>query len=540
VAVRGRRGKGEFVYYAPLFDPDSGRGYGRFPFLIETLSAVFGYAPPAERKTAAMYFDPGSRNFQGYEQLARLWRQRGVQRIYAGGWYDDRDCDYGRLVRACHENGILVYCWLEPPMISKRFWDEHPGWRERTALLADAHVDWRYLMDLSDPECRAAAFKEIAALLKQCDWDGVDVAELYFESAEGPKNAVGFTPMNDRVRCGFREQYGFDPVLVFDPSSPHYWKENRADWKNFAAYRRDLCNGLKTDFLEFLVAVRRGGKDLDIVITAIDAALAPELEDYIAEDTAHLLALQKKYGLTLQVEDEWPFWSGKPERYAALGERYRKVVPGHPLLEIDWNVVEDCHEEGAGGLPAAKPTGEEVRQVVYNIDLYQVRPVFYAEDTIYEHDFRNITTVLARQAAVTPLGTGQWAVETPYMVSVHGGIQAVSVRLDGKRWAGGENGNVIVPSGRHTLSFEATGEKDKRIPRLLGISAELKEAEFSENRMEFRYEAPYSRCYAVLAQTPAAVFIDGRREECTLYPSAGGCAVQLPSGRHRVRILAGQ
>ena len=43
------------------------------------------------------------------------------------------------------------------------------------------------------------------------DWDGVNLAELYFESLEGTANPSRFTPMNDDVRARFRAAGGFDP-----------------------------------------------------------------------------------------------------------------------------------------------------------------------------------------------------------------------------------------------------------------------------------------------------------------------------------------
>ena len=59
----------------------------------------------------------------------------------------------------------------------------------------------------------------MGGLLKRFDWDGVNVAELYFESLEGASNPARFTPMNDDVRADFKRVGGFDPKLLFDPSS---------------------------------------------------------------------------------------------------------------------------------------------------------------------------------------------------------------------------------------------------------------------------------------------------------------------------------
>ena len=70
----------------------------------------------------------------------------------------ERDAYLRRLIEACHKRAILVYAWMELPHVSEAFWQEHPEWREKTALLQDAHLDWRKLMNLQNPDCfRAVA-----------------------------------------------------------------------------------------------------------------------------------------------------------------------------------------------------------------------------------------------------------------------------------------------------------------------------------------------------------------------------------------------
>ena len=98
----------------------------------------------------------------------------------------------------------MVYAWLELPHVSEKFWDEHPQWREKTAILQDAHLDWRKLMNLADPDCSRAAEAGVQALIARFDWDGVNLAELYFESLYGAADPQRFTPMNETVRADIR------------------------------------------------------------------------------------------------------------------------------------------------------------------------------------------------------------------------------------------------------------------------------------------------------------------------------------------------
>ena len=64
-----------------------------------------------------------------------------------------------RLIEACHRKAILVYVWLELPHVSEKFWDDHPEWREKTAILQDAQLDWRKLMNLTNRDCFRGGFQ---------------------------------------------------------------------------------------------------------------------------------------------------------------------------------------------------------------------------------------------------------------------------------------------------------------------------------------------------------------------------------------------
>ena len=533
-------GKGFYLYYATIFDPWSDKGYSRFPFLIESLSTVFGYVPLAERKISAMYYDPGNRNFMDPEILAAYWRKNGVQRVYAGGWYffDDYTYDYESLINACHKNGIPVYCWLELPMVNQRFWNKYPQWREKTALLKDGSVDWRLLMNLADPQCRASAGKEISEMLLAHDWDGVDLAELYFDSANGPSEPATFTPMNNLVRSNFQKLRGFDPLEIFNSGSPRYWKSHTNSWIQFAEYRRTLCNDLKKYFLEMLADIRiKKNNGFEIIITAIDASQAPELENNISEDTAYLLKLQKQFDLTLQAEDEWLFWPGKPERYDILGKYYRKFIKDSARLEIDFNIV-DNHKNGAGGLPAEKPTGEEMRQAAYAMDLNGVRPVYYAEDSVYEHDFKNINLALTRGTVVAQKDKATWSVNTPHMVTLHTGNSNLSVMMDGKNWRTGTGEEVIVPAGKHQLKFEQKIPPSSiAVPVLYYISSELKSAVFDNTSVKFAYEERNSSCFVLLNRRPAQIVVDGHPAICVIYTNQKEFSVKLPRGAHSVDFI---
>jgi uncharacterized protein YdaL len=544
LVVSGAYGKGGFLFYSTLFDPESRRGTSRFPFFAETLDAVFNLKLSAERRTAEMYFDPGMRQFISIEKLAKIWREHGVKRIYAGGWhfYDKYSYDYARLVRVCHENGILVYCWLEPPMVSMKFWNKYPDWREKTADLKEAGFSWRKFMNLADPACRSKVFSETSDLLLKYDWDGVNLAELYFESTAGPERPDMFTPMNSTVRREYALIAGFDPIQLFDSRSTNFWKKNPAAWDKFALYRSELGNRLKLGFIDLFKDIRKKRPDFEIMFTAIDTTTTPMLAKNLGQDNDFLLEQARKSGITMQMEDPLIMWKGPPERYAALGKYYRKLVPEKNSLVLDCNVLEN-HVRGEGGFPAEKPTGEEIRQITYNMDLSEARPAFYSEDSINEFDYHNIAAVLARDTLIVPMGSFKWKIRTPYTISVLVARKDLVPYLDGDSWLAGEGNSVIIPAGEHVLHFEPEHKyfnlQSLKV-KILAISGELKWATFQNRSVDFAYKEDKGPCYIILSKRPVRINIDNKRAKCPIYVLDQEYSIKLPGGEHVVKAWFGR
>jgi len=538
IAISNAFGKGKYIYFSTLFDPVTEKGYSRFPFLIETLENNFGSVTLAERKTVEMFFDPGMREgLIKIDDLVSSWRKHGIKRIYAGGWYFDYGYDYETLVNTCHNNGIQVYCWLETPMISKKFWEKHPEWREKTAYLKDAYIDWRYLVNLADANCRNEVFRLMDDFLMKYDWDGVNLAELYFEpSPVGPELPENFTPMNNIVRNEFKHLSGFDPVLLFNKKDGHYWKKDTASWKMFASYRKTLCFRLKKYFLDFLTNVKNKKENFELMLTVIDVSMTPELSDNIAENTQNTLSLYTIYDITMQIEDPSNCWGLTPDRYRKLGQFYRDIIKDKNKLVFDCNVV-NSHEKGFGGFPAEKPTGEEIRQIVYNMSLSDSRPAFYSEDAINENDFHNINSVLARGVKIIEKSPSKWKITTVSTVSVNTGKKDLFVKLDNKVWFAGDDDFVILPEGEHILNFSNTAFKNINTIEIRSISGELKQADFTDKKLEFSYSEEMNSCYIIINNLPAQIYIDNKKTDCEIYKNKPSeYSIKLPKGTHHVKM----
>jgi hypothetical protein len=529
--------KGKIISFAPLFDPITNKGYSRFPYLIETLETYFGLKRPAERKILEVYFDPGMHpDSINVDRLANKWRMQRIKSVYIAGWYYDNGYDYASLINACHQNGIIAFCWLETPMVSKNFWKKHPKWREKTATLADAKIDWRYLMNLADTNCLKQIFKEYKSFFEKHDWDGVNIGEIYFESSSGMSYPELFTPMNNTVRKDFAKISKFDPKLFFVKNGKHYWKKDTANWHKFLNYRKELCYQLKRKHVAFFDSMKQKNSDFEIMTTVIDAKLTPEISNYIAESTEKSIALQKEFNTSLQIEDPSNCWGSTPDRYQKLGEFYRQYITTDEKLIFDCNVV-SSHTKGFGGFPSEKPSGEEIRQIVYNMTLVKARPAFYAEDAIKKLDYKNISTTAARDVKFEKIEPNHWTITTPYSVYINTHKSKISALINQGEWLAIDSGVILIPKGSYELRLFTPDVQTSKF-RLLNLSGDLLFASFLPKTINMSYSEEGSACYVTLNQKPDFVYVDDIQIEPKLNSkSKHNFVVKLPKGKHRVKFI---
>src|ERR1700693_4912646 len=254
-----RKGEGAVLWVAA---PPGPRGYERFPYILQALTDL-GLEPPFRSTRLWAFFDSAYRLRADPDYLAARWRAAGIGALHVAAWHywerdPENDVYLRRLIEACHRTAILVYAWFELPHVSEKFWDQHPEWREKTALRQDAQLDWRKLMNLTNRGAFAEVSKGVHDLVARFDWDGVNLAELYFESLEGFANPARFTPMNDDVRKMFREAQGFDPLELFST------RKDPASLRAFLDFRAELARRMQQDWMAQIGALRAARPNLDM------------------------------------------------------------------------------------------------------------------------------------------------------------------------------------------------------------------------------------------------------------------------------------
>ena len=506
--------------------PIGDSGADRYPYLLHAL-ADLGMELPARTAGLWAFFDSSYRLRADVNYLARRWREAGISGLHVAAWHNtepdpQRDEYLKNLILACHRNAILVYAWLELPHVSEKFWADHPEWREKTAVGQDAQLDWRKLMNLQNRDCKRAVAERVHDLLTRFDWDGVNMAELYFESLEGASNPARFTPMNDDVRRAFEMQEGFDPKLLFDPKSRYASGQNQAALRKFLDFRAALASRMQADWLDVLDQVRGTKPWLDVVLTHIDDRLEPGMRDALGADVERSLpAIQSRHA-TLLVEDPATLWDLGAARYGKLAEKYNQLTHERQRLAVDINVVERYQDV----YPTKKQTGTELFQLVHQAAQSFNRVALYFENSIEPQDWALLPAAASAARVAQPL-PAELNVESPQSVRIP---WRGTAELDGHLWPVQNQNTVLVPPGKHRL----TPGTEMPAVRLADFNGDLHSAINSKDSVEVAYVSR-SRAIAILGSDVSSIDVDGAPYWKPDTQNAGS-SVLLPSGEHIVTL----
>jgi hypothetical protein len=493
-------------------------GIERYPYLMQALVDL-GLDLPLHATNLWAFFDSSYRIRADVDYLARRWREAGVGILHVAAWHnvepDAAQDEYmARLIQACHRNAILVYAWLELPHVSEKFWADHPEWREKTAAGQDAQLDWRKLMNLQNKDCSAAVSKQMGELLNRFDWDGVNLAELYFESLEGASNPARFTPMNDDVRADFKKQTGIDPKTLLERGA------RAQDLRLFLDYRAALASNLQAHWLDEIEKTRAQKPYLDIVLTHIDDRFEPGIRDALGADVARSLPLIQARQSTLLVEDPATLWNLGPERYSKLAEQYHALTSDRSHLAVDINVVERYQDV----YPTKKQTGVELLELVHEAAVSFSRVALYFENSLEKQDL-SLLPAAANTASANLDNTGVLTLDAtqPTRVSWEGAAE-----MDGKPWPVQNARTILAPSGKH--KFEASALQPGVV--IADFNGEIRSALGATDHADLAYTSK-SRALAVLGSVVSRVEVDGAKfAEAKAGEKLG--SVVLPAGEHKV------
>ena len=526
--------EGKVLFFGAVFDPRTDFGFSRFPYLPQYLKGSLGLAFQVRRNDLEFYFDPGLRQNVSWEKLVKSWRAGGTRIVYLAAWhfYAAYEFDYRYFIGLCHDHGIAVYAWFELPQVTPLFWQDHPEWREKTATGADGLCHWRYQMNLWNPAAREAVRGFVAKLLAEYDWDGVNLAELNFDTNGGAADPAKFTPMNDDVRREFRALRGFDPMELFRGESTHYWKRNPEAFRAFLQFRTSMVRDLHIYFLgEIERAMREKRKETEVIVTVLDSLAHPEIIEDCGIDVRDVIALMEEHPFTLQVEDPARSWVSPPSRYAGYFELYKPLVKDRNRLMFDINCLDNRDVSGTA-LPSSQATGSELAATLYYAAQASGRAAIYAESTVSPADLDLLPYVLGSDVKIEG-SRKAFDISTRRPVTLFVSRIDVVPFIDGIKWPFFGQRGISLPAGRSRLTFKKTGLLDQAgVAFRITFNGNISNLKAEGNAFLLKYDSP----------TPAALTFSRSLErisvdQADVTPPPDKAGVILPRGRHDLEIV---
>ncbi|MDP4207430.1 MAG: DUF2334 domain-containing protein [Bacteroidota bacterium] len=538
-------GQGKVMYFNTAFDPNSALGYSYYPYALEYVKRYFQVQPVFKRENLEVYFDPSFRKNTSAENLVKLWVKQGIRVIHIGGWIDYKKYtyDYNRLIKLAHANGLLVYAWLEPPYVSEKFWEKHPEWREKNFKNQDlTKASWRFPMALTDSKCLAAVISEYNTFLKKYDWDGVNLAELYFEAgSKGFENDTIFAPMHPSACAEFKRQYGFDLKQIFNPGSPYFWKRNAKAKESVVNYRVNKITWLHEQFLTAFNAIAKSKPGFGVMVTVMDTYFSPELKEYHGISSEKMVELQKKYGFMLQAEDPASKWSTTPDRYAGFGKFYAQKMADPSKLLVDLNIYNLRTGDQVTPFPTLTQTGIESYQLINSAAIGAPRFTIYSEGSCNPQDLSYFSYASSSPVKYEYTDNG-YEVNSPvsFILQLPKNIRVIKV--DDQSVIGYRENNFIIPAGKHTISIHSQdipGFSTVELqPQLLSFTGNLLDIKYDMRQVNFTYDS-YERALVSLNRKPTSVKIDGKDVKFEVLNGNDCFTLMLPSGKHTVEIITG-
>jgi hypothetical protein len=497
-------------------------GYERFPYLLQALTDLGVKAPFRSHRLWA-FFDGSYRSRVDLDYFAERWRKAGISALHVAGWHywepDAQNDEYlRRLIEACHRKAILVYVWLELPHVSEKFWAQHPEWREKTAIQQDAQLDWRKLMNLTNRAAFAEVSRGAKDLIGRFDWDGVNLAELYFESLEGAANPARFTPMNDDVRAEFKQLRGFDPLELFGAG-----KSDPDRLRAFLDYRAGLTQRQQEEWIGQIEEIRQTKSNLDFVLTHVDDRFDTRMRDLIGADAARVLPLLDQHDFTFLIEDPATIWNLGPQRYPQIASRYQPLTQQTGKLAIDINIVERYQDV----YPTKQQTGTELFELVHLAAKAFPQVALYFENSILSPDLPLLPSAAANVDKAEQEGS-RLTIDSHYGVGIPWQGPAT---VNGRPWPVRDDTTLWLPAGTSVIE---PALKEPAI-RILDFNGNLRSAKVSPGGVQIAYQSN-SRAIAVVRPRPGKIEIDGAEYGEKLVESGSNVVLMLPRGQHIVEI----
>ncbi len=529
IAAAGRTyGLGKVYYTADVFYSFDAQEIVLFPYIMNNMTEFLDIKPIKRIDDVRVYMDWGFNYAADPKEIVDLLSDGGVSEVHLSAWYDIGRVRnfYEEFIKLCHTKGILVYAWFELPMVTQEFWNDNDAVRQKNIYGEDAVVGWRSLVALEDPLVNDKVKQEVASIVEAFNWDGLNLAELYFEPAGGFSLVGDITPFSEYFVNDFIEKYGFNPAEIFVAESNLTYTQQLELMDAYISERINLITKLNVDYVYYFES---NYPELDLYITLIDDSLDAEITKHIGSDSRQIMSALESTDVKLQIEDPFHLWSNASGRYLNIGKYFSDLYPEN-FESIDINIV-----NRASAFPTSKQTGTEYNYLVFHGAAYSQNVHLYAFNTVYALDFMQSPYVLGAYVSIRKF-EDSLLLESPAAFIIEGDFKGNDVYRNKEIWPFRNDHEIMLPKGYSLLSTSEMEQSGKRTPWITNITAEVLGHRILENGIEIEY---YNRQGGYLSTDMATeeIFIDGQKAILDRYVEEETYTISLPKGSHIITLV---
>jgi len=530
IAVAGKSyGEGKVIYAVDPVYESASHDFLLYPYLMKHVGDYFNLKSSIRIDDIRVYMDWGFHFDQNPEAIVQTLLHAGVSEVHLSAWYEIERVKsfFDAFIAQCHANGIRVYAWLELPMVTQEFWDENPQARQKLINGEDAVIGWRALVAMEDPQVNDLVKDKVDELVGAFDYDGANIAELYFEPAGGLELVNDITPFSDYFVDSFIKKHGRKPQDIFTQNNNLSQEERAVLLNAFIDERKRIITDLNVEYVNF---IKTEYPDLDIYVTVIDDALNTNIPAFIGSDSVRIMKAIKDPSVKLQIEDPFNLWDVGSSRYIQIGDAYSKTLPDN-FESIDINIVNRPY-----AFPTLKQTGSEYDLVLFDGSKKRLNVQLYALNTVDPIDLLHAPYVLGSHIEVKQLGE-TFIFDAPAPFYFEGDFNNIDVFIDKKLWPFHDENTIWIPKGQSLVTLTPiTNDSHRLLPFITKFTGQFTDYNVQNNTLSLTYSSDRKDYISTNTYMDIAV-IDQATFEPQAFFNGHVFTYCLPPGDHTVTFI---
>jgi hypothetical protein len=290
----------------------------------------------------SMAVDPCFAYYQRHTptEVGRAIRERGFTCVHLldYGAEGSAPAQMKRFAEAFRAEGLVPILGIFPGTHSALY-GAHPEWRQRMLTGIEGRCDWRTYLCPNQPAFVAAYCEQVEKQMRASGFDGIQLAEIWFENWGGPqrdgKPNPNYACVCDACQARFRSIADADArQMLTEPSGRWYYGKP----ENAALYARWVEMRVQTiqDFGRAIIAAARKANPkacVKIMYLADARVRLDGAREYLGTDLDRMIREWRPDVLTLQ--DAWQDWTQRDLEPAFVADyaraykrRVEKLLPG--------------------------------------------------------------------------------------------------------------------------------------------------------------------------------------------------------------------